>query len=135
MANILRLTMTDKVIANKNIDIRESFFGFVKRAYYLPTESKINVSLKDLDIETGTRVKKLLDSHNDNLKEDVAELGEVKESPISNMRLEVCVSCDGQFAAFQLLRFMGIDYRPITDVKIYEGAEAELVASASGSLN
>ena len=75
MANILRLTMTDKVVANKNIDIRESFFGLVKRAYYLPTESKINVSLKDLDIETGTRVKKLLDSHNDNLKEDVAELG------------------------------------------------------------
>ena len=56
MANILRLTMTDKVVANKNIDIRESFFGLVKRAYYLPTESKINVSLKDLDIETGTRV-------------------------------------------------------------------------------
>ncbi len=127
--------MTDKVVANKNIDVRESFFGLVKRAYYLPTESKINVSLKDLDIETGTRVKKLLDSHNDNLKEDVAELGEVKESPISNMRLEVCVSCDGQFAAFLLLRFVGIDYRPITDVKIYEGAEAELVASALGSLN
>ncbi|MGM9812763.1 MAG: hypothetical protein ACI30V_07935 [Muribaculaceae bacterium] len=135
MANIMRLTMTDKVIENENIDIRESFFGLVKRAYYLPTESKINVSLKDLDIETGIRVKKLLDSHNDNLKEDVAELGEVKESPISNMRLEVCVSCDGQFAAFQLLRFMGIDYRPITDVRIFEGADAELVSSVFVAAN
>ncbi|MGN0213786.1 MAG: hypothetical protein ACI4AH_03125 [Muribaculaceae bacterium] len=135
MASIMRLTMTEKVIANKNIDIRESFFGLVKRAYYLPTESKIVVSLKDLDVETGNKVKKLLDDQNENLKENVAALGEVRESPISNMRLEVCVSRDGQFAAFQLLRFMGIDYRPITDVRIYEGAEAELVASALSNTN
>ena len=129
MASIMRLAMTDKVIENENVDVRESFFGLIKRAYYMPTESEIKVSLKDFDFDTGNKLKNLLDNHQVNLKEALASLGTVKESPISNMRLEACVSRDRQFAAFMLLRYMGLDYRPITDVRIYEGADAELVSS------
>lgn len=130
MANILRLTMTDSVVANKNVSVRKSLFGFVKRGVYVPTESPIQAIQRDLDMETGDRVKRLLETKNESLPQAVESLGEVKESPIGNMVLEMCVSKDGQFAAYQLLKFVGFDYRPITSVKIFEGAEAQLMSSA-----
>lgn len=129
MANILRMTMTDAVVANKNVDIRKSFFGLVKRAYYAPTDSPLAVKVKDLDMETGYKVKDLLDAKTDKLQQVADAMGHVEESPIGNMQLEVCVSKDGKFAAYQLLKFMGLDYRPLTTAKIYEGAEAQLVSS------
>ena len=80
MASIMRLAMTDKVIENENVDVRESFFGLIKRAYYMPTESEIKVSLKDFDFDTGNKLKSLLDNHQVNLKDALASLGTVKES-------------------------------------------------------
>lgn len=122
--------MTDSVISNKNVSVRKSLFGFVKRGVYVPTESPIQAVQRDLDMETGSKVKRLLETNDERLSQAVDSLGEVKESPIAHMVLEMCVSKDGQFAAYQLLKFEGFDYRPITTVKIFEGAAAQLVSSA-----
>lgn len=130
MASILRLTMTDAVVANENVDIRKSFFWLINRGVYTPTESPIAVNIKGFDLETGNRIKKVLESDEDCLQQAVEKLGNVSESPISNMQLEVCVSKDGSFAAYQLLKYEGLDYRPVTPARIYEGASAKLVSSA-----
>ena len=44
-----------------------------------------SVGLKDFDFDTGNKLKSLLDNHQVNLKDALASLGTVKESPISNM--------------------------------------------------
>ncbi|MGM9803913.1 MAG: hypothetical protein ACI308_07035 [Muribaculaceae bacterium] len=128
MANIMRLAMTEAVVANKNIDVKNKFFGIIKRAFYTPTLSPIDVRVKDLDTETGNRVKRLLDCADELLPSVLRSVGIVNESMVGNMRLETCVSRDGNFAAYQLFKFIDIDYRPITQVRVYEGPAAEMVS-------
>ena len=42
--------------------------------------------------------------------------------------MELCVARDGSFCAVQLFRYGELEYVPVTEVKIYEGREAELLS-------
>ena len=45
-----------------------------------------------------------------------------------NMKLEECITQDGQFVAAQLLSFKDFSYQPVTEMKVYTGKTAEAFA-------
>ena len=49
---------------------------------------------------------------------------------MGNARLDICVSKDRQFIALQLFNYYDLMFHPITDPKIIEGQDAELIAKA-----
>ena len=121
--------MADAVIGNNDIQITSTFFGLSEKAIYLPTGSRINVRVYDYTSSDGERMASLLSKSIDEIAQIVKNGNLVSNVPIGNVRAETCVSADHKFLMVQLLRFIDFDYRPMSDVQVFVGPDAEVAAS------
>ena len=121
--------MADAVIGNNDIQITSTFFGLSEKAIYLPTGSRINVRVYDYTSSDGERMASLLSKSIDEIAQIVKNGNLVGNVPIGNVRAETCVSADHKFLMVQLLRFVDFDYRPMSDVQVFVGPDAEVAAS------
>ena len=129
MANIKKLEMADAVSVNPHVSILKSFLGLQTKVVYEPSKSLIDVFTYDYTAEMGDRMEKLLTCSPESLEKEINKCGIIEKTPIGNIRLEACVSREHLFAAMQLFHFVDFQYEPMTDVKFYEGKEAELIAT------
>ncbi|MGM9708330.1 MAG: hypothetical protein ACI3ZB_01800 [Prevotella sp.] len=129
MAKIKNLHMADAVIGNNDIQITSTFFGLGEKATYLPTGSRINARVYDYTSSDGERMASLLSKSIDEIAQIVKNGNLVANVPIGNIRAETCVSADHKFLMVQLLRFIDFDYRPMSDVQVFVGPDAEVAAS------
>ena len=132
MAKIKNLHMADAVISNNDIQVTSTFFGLGEKATYLPTGSRITARVYDYTASDGERMASLLSKGIDEIAQFVKNGNIVANVPIGNVRAETCVTADNQFLMVQLLRFIDFDYRPMTDVQVFVGSDAEVVASLFG---
>lgn len=132
MAKIKNLHMADAVISNNDIRVASTFFGLGEKATYLPTDSRITARVYDYTASDGERMASLLSKSIDEIAQFVKNGNIVANVPIGNVRVEACVTADNQFLMVQLLRFIDFDYRPMTDVQVFVGSDAEVVASLFG---
>ena len=132
MAKIKNLHMADAVISNNDIRVTSTFFGLGEKATYLPTGSRITTHVYDYTASDGERMASLLSKSIDEIAQFVKNGNIVANVPIGNVRAETCVTADNQFLMVQLLRFIDFDYRPMTDVHVFVGSDAEVVASLFG---
>ena len=121
--------MADAVIGNNDIQITSTFFGLGEKATYLPTGSRINVRVYDYTSSDGEQMASLLSKSIDEIAQIVKNGNLVGNVPIGNVRAETCVSADHKFLMVQLLRFIDFDYRPMSDVQVFVGPDAEVAAS------
>lgn len=121
--------MADAVIGNNDIQITSTFFGLGEKATYLPTGSRINARVYDYTSSDGERMASLLSKSIDEIAQIVKNGNLVANVPIGNIRAETCVSADHKFLMVQLLRFIDFDYRPMSDVQVFVGPDAEVAAS------
>ena len=128
MTNFNNLEMGEAISMHPHIIIKKSFFGLRKQLVYQLTQSPIDIIINDYSAENGALIEKVLMSPKDKLEKTAQSVGKVQKSAIANMRLEVCLSRDHQFAALQLFRFVDFKYQPLTDVHCFEGKNAALVA-------
>ena len=132
MAKIKNLHMADAVISNNDIRVTSTFFGLGEKATYLPTGSRITARVYDYTASDGERMASLLSKGIDEIAQFVKNGNIVATVPIGNVRVEARVTVDNQFLMVQLLRFIDFDYRPMTDVQVFVGSDAEVVASLFG---
>ena len=132
MAKIKNLHMADAVISNNDIQVTSTFFGLGEKATYLPTDSRITARVYDYTASDGERMASLLSKGIDEIAQFVKNGNIVANVPIGNVRAEACGTADNQFLMVQLLRFIDFDYRPMTDVQVFVGSDAEVVASLFG---
>ena len=128
MANIKKLEMAAALMARPDIEISTSFFGLCTKAVYLPTRSPLIVKKNDYAPEAAARIQRLLDAPAGRVAVLARDL-KLEKMDIGNVRLDVCVSKDHQFAALQMLRFGDYLYRPVGEPRFYEGDDAQAVAS------
>lgn len=126
MANINQLEMGEFISKHPHITVKKSLFGLSSKVVYEPTQSKVDVLRRDYDQAHGEQLRQLL-------AKPVVELekegqGSVPQSNIGSVRLEGCLSQDHQFVALQLLTYSDFMYKPMTDVLVYEGKDADVVA-------
>lgn len=133
MAKIKNLHMADAVISNNDIRVTSTFFGLGEKATYLPTSSRITARVYDYTASDGERMASLLSKSIDEIAQFVKNGNIVANVPIGNVRAEACGTADNQFIMVQLLRFIDFDYRPMTDVHVFVGSDAEVVASLFGN--
>lgn len=126
MPSIQSLEMGSKILSNAKISIKKSLFG--QTAIYLPTNSKLKAYRQGYNADNGIKVERILNAPTDKLEETIKG-STIKQSDIGNVQLEACVSSDGQFAAFKLFRFVDFKYKAISDLKLFEGDQAKLIAS------
>ena len=120
--------MAEAVFYHPSITTVKTLFGLCQTTIYTPTQSAVKAFRLDYDAEAAAQLERVLKASPEELDDIVPDLG-IKPADMGNVRLEGCKSVDRQFAALQLLRFSDFEYRPVTDVRFYEGRPAEIVCA------
>lgn len=128
MANIKSFEIGTAVSNYDKVELRKSLFGLSASLVYKPTQSKIKAYQYEYTPAEGDKVEKLLNTPLASLPEKLKSVGNIEQVAIGHVRAEVCMSADRQFLALCLYRFYDSDFHPSTDLRIYEGIEAELVS-------
>ena len=127
MAKINHLEMGAEVLALDNIAVKKGFMGWSIKLIYKPTQSIVRIKEKEFSAEDGRRLESILTTEPENLEEAIRKFP-VSAMSMGNMKLQACLSEDFQFAAVQLLGYKDFDYKPVTEVHIYEGAAAKAIS-------
>ncbi len=121
--------MAKSLLKDNRIALRTSFFGLSSKAVFLPSESVIRAYVKEYSSENSQLLKQLLAYPKDKLEEFQKRHTTIESTSVGPARLEMGVSDDRQFVAVQLFGYFDFSYSPLTDVLIYEGADAGILCS------
>ncbi len=119
--------MAEAFCALPQVEIKKSLFGLKTSITYKPTQSNIQIVQNEYDVNNGKLIENILLSTPEKLAEEVGKK-DITKAGIGKMRLDACVSEDKQFIAAQLLQFVGFNYVPVTDMKVFEGKAAEALS-------
>ena len=119
--------MAQTISIHPHIEIRTSFFGLIKKIFYTPTQSLVDVFQGYYNAENGEKIKALLEIPTD--KAEKKPLKKIDKISVGNVQLEACVSRDHQFVALQLSRYSDFTYHAVTPVTCYEGSDAEWISA------
>jgi len=128
MASIKNMELSKELFSKNFITVHKSFFGLCTKVVYNPTGSEVKGFSHEYATEPGQRIEALLNTDPSLLEKAIDGIGKIEKSDIGTMRLDGCISDDRQFAAFQLFTYSQYLYKPLTEVKIYEGHAAEVMS-------
>lgn len=128
MSRFFSIEMATAVSSHPRVSIKKCWFEFAK-AYYTVTNSRIHSYENSYSREVGESIKPLFSVSDDHVVEQTRSIGLLHQQPNGNYRLDICVSEDNQFLALQLFHFENLMYRPVTEVRYFEGREAEAIES------
>lgn len=129
MASFKSLEMADAVSSKSHIEVKKALFGLIQKAVYTPTQSPLKVIQQDYTTEAGDRLKRILNADDSKLEATLQNAGIISPSATGPFRIEALVSADKQFAAVQTLGYSDFQYKPTSDVRFFEGKQAELIAT------
>lgn len=124
MAKINHLEMTENLMTLNDIEVKKGFLGWSIKLIYKPTNSVLKVKEQEYTVDDGKKLVSILSSAPENVEAAISKFP-VSAVGMGNMKLEACISQDGQFVAAQLLSFKDFSYQPVTEMKVYTGKTAE----------
>ena len=127
MSRFFSVEIASTVSEHPHVSIKKSFFGLFANAYYNVTNSQIDSYENSYSRETGERIKPLFSVGDKYVIGCTKDIGSLHQQPNGNYRLDICISRDRQFIALQLFHFENLMYRPVTDVRYFEGEQAEAI--------
>lgn len=127
MSRFFSVEMASAVSKHPHVSIKKSLFGLFAKAYYNVTKSQIGSYENSYSRETGERIKPLFSIEDKYVIGCTKDIGLLHQQPNGNYRLDICISRDRQFIALQLFHFENLMYRPVTDVRYFEGEQAEAI--------
>ncbi|MBQ9556944.1 MAG: hypothetical protein IJV05_12055 [Muribaculaceae bacterium] len=128
MANFNKLSMATELLSHNNLHTVSGFMGLSKKLVYTPTGATVSVNRYNYNPEAIAHLQRVIDSDGKGLAAAVKAC-RVQKLEIGNIELDACISADKRFVALQLLQFIDYTYQPISRVAIYEGEQAQLVAT------
>jgi len=120
--------MAPVLFSLNSISVSKSFFGLKTSVVYNPTNSPVKGYTEQYSSEDGELIRKVLTCQPDQLAKQIEAAQGVKGASLGTMLLNACVSDDHQFVAMQLFRYSDNRYNAVTDVEVFEGEKAKLVA-------
>ena len=128
MASLKNMEMASVVASHPHIFVKHGFLGLYSKVYYRPTLAEVDCIRNYYTVSSGNDIHQfLLKFQNDPSCAEHTHL-KLDFDPNGNYCMELCVARDGSFCAVQLFRYGELEYVPVTEVKIYEGREAELLS-------
>ena len=127
MSRFFSVEIAPAVSEHPHVSIKKSFFGLFANAYYNVTNSQIDSYENSYSRETGERIKPLFSVGDKYVIGCTKDIGSLHQQPNGNYRLDICISRDRHFIALQLFHFENLMYRPVTDVRYFEGEQAEAI--------
>lgn len=94
-----------------------------KETIYIPTKSITKQQSLFFDLKHLDQLRQCVSTGNFQLEPDL------NNEASGNIRMDVILSQDNQFAAAQLFQFVPYEYKPITEVSYYTNGEAKSIAN------
>lgn len=126
MAKVSKLEMAPQVLNHSNITIQKSLLG--EKVIYTPTGSRVKAYQREYASSDGQLLQRIFNASDNQLEALVEKARGVVKSAIGSTRVDMCISADRQFAAFQMFKFLNLSYQRDGNVRIYEGYAANLIA-------
>ncbi len=126
MAKVSKLEMAPQVLNHSNITIQKSLLG--EKVIYTPTGSRVKAYQREYASSDGQLLQRIFNASDDQLEGLVEKARGVVKSAIGSTRVDMCISADRQFAAFQMFKFLNLSYQRDGNVRIFEGYTANLIA-------
>ena len=126
MAKVSKLEMAPQVLNHSNITIQKSLLG--EKVIYTPTGSRVKAYQREYASSDGQLLQRIFNASDDQLEALVEKARGVVKSAIGSTRVDMCISADRQFAAFQMFKFLNLSYQRDGNVRIFEGYTANLIA-------
>lgn len=114
------------MLNHSNITIQKSLLG--EKVIYTPTGSRVKAYQREYASSDGQLLQRIFNASDDQLEALVEKARGVVKSAIGSTRVDMCISADRQFAAFQMFKFLNLSYQRDGNVRIYEGYAANLIA-------
>ncbi len=128
MAKINHLDMGPTVMGLEVVTVKKGFLGMSTKLIYNPTNSVIKIVENEYSAEDGRKLADILNTAPEHVEDAIAKFP-VSAVGMGNVKLQACISEDHQFAAVQLMQFKDFDYKPSSEVRIYQGKTAEVIAT------
>ena len=128
MSRFYYVGMAEAVSRHTDLEIKKSFFGLFKSVYYIPTHSKVQSYEFYYDRLTKEDLEPILKVDDEKLAESTKHV-KLSSVPNGNLKVELCLSQDRQFAAVRLYQFQNFLYRPLSEIRYFEGEVALLVGN------
>lgn len=126
MANLRKLDMGQEVLNHSNITTQKSLLG--EKVIYTSTGSKVKAYQREYSSSDGQLAQRILNAPEGNIEPLVAKARGVIKAAIGSTRIDMCISTDRRFAAFQMFKFLNLSYQRDSVVKFFEGDSAKLLA-------
>lgn len=114
------------MLNHSNITIQKSLLG--EKVIYTPTGSRVKAYQREYASSDGQLLQRIFNASDDQLEGLVEKARGVVKSAIGSTRVDMCISADRQFAAFQMFKFLNLSYQRDGNVRIFEGYTANLIA-------
>ena len=128
MTTFNKLQMAHTICSDLRVSKRKSFFGLSATLTYNATHSIIDARQIELTQPEGDHLSRLMNAGSDTMLK-AASSTKLKPIVNGNYRLDACISRDHQFVALQLLKYMQLNYEPVTDIMIFEHDEAQRISA------
>lgn len=98
------------------------FFGVFEHVCYSPTRSSIQSFRNYYDADAANILRDI--ATDSNTRTTIADIEEMRTSENGNYRLDICISKDCRFVAFQLFERRSTSFEPYCNLCILEGEQA-----------
>ena len=118
--------MAPQVLNHSNITTQKGILG--EKVIYTPTGNKVKAYQREYASSDGQLLQRILSAPNDKIEQMVEKARGTIKAAIGSTRVDMCISSDRQFAAFQMFKFLNLTYQRDSNVRIFEGDTAKLLA-------
>lgn len=127
MSRFNSVEMAKTVSQHSHVAMNHTFFGIITTARYTETGSLIDSFENFYAKIEGEELRGFLSLSDDQIQNRKCWNRIAYNKEYGNYRLDLCLSRDHKFVAMQLYQFIAFMYRPVTDVRCFEGETAEHV--------
>lgn len=119
MSKFSNIQIAEIVALHPQVEVHK-FFGLFEYATYQGTHSRIESYRNFYNKPEALSLVHIADAP----KESLLSASELQANPDGNYRVDLCISKDCKFAAFQVFERKGSDFEPFSKLCILEGEEA-----------
>ncbi len=126
MSKFSTIEISSLVALHPKVDVRR-LFGIIERVSYQPTHSRIESYRNYYALADAEFLQRIAEA--DDPRQCLTEQTEVHTTEAQEYRLDLCMSHDHEFAAFQVFQLLPDGYVPYSKLRFLEGDSAHVFES------
>lgn len=125
MSKFNEIEMSQIVICHPHVEQHKILGIFGNKVRYQPTKSLISSYRNYYNAKDGATFLTICEASSATTEECILASQEMKTTENGDFRVDLCISDDAQFVAFQVFERQKDEYNPISTIKFLEGDVAE----------